>query len=227
MSKIKWNEVGKRFYETGVKKGVLYPMESGKYPKGVAWDGLISVAQSPSGAEATPLYASDIKYLNLMSNEEFGGTIGCYTYPPEFEPCNGVEELAPGVKVSQQTRMTFGVSYVTTIGNDTDGKNHAYKIHLVYGATASPSEVTYNTMNESSEATELSYEFSTVPVEVPKMKPAAHIEIDSRTVKKEQLAKLEEILYGKDPSAPDQQDGKEPRLPLPDELATIFATEEV
>lgn len=224
MSKIKWDQVGERFYETGCKKGVLYPASNGSYPKGVAWNGLRSVEQNPTGAEATPLYADDIKYLNLMSNEEFEGTIGCYTYPDEFEPCNGIKEIAPGVKVSQQNRMAFGMSYVTTIGNDTEGTDFGYKIHLVYGATASPSQTSYNSINDTSEAAELSYAFKTVPVEVPGMKPSAHIEIDSRTVKTDKLKELEEILYGKDSTNESANDGTEPRLPLPAEIATIVGS---
>lgn len=225
MSKLTWDEVGKRYYETGCKKGVLYTYNAGAYEGGVVWNGLRSVEQNPSGAEATALYADDIKYLNLMSNEEFGGTIGCYTYPEEFEPCNGIKEIAPGVKVSQQDRATFGMSYVTTIGNDSEGTAHGYKIHLVYGATASPSQTSYNTINDSPEAVELSYEFTTVAVEVPGMKPTAHIEIDSRTVAPEKLTALEEILYGKDGTTPDNSDGKEPRLPLPNELVDLFKKE--
>lgn len=225
MSKLVWDQTGERFYETGCKKAVLYPFSGGKYDKGVAWNGIRSVEQNPSGAEPTALYADDIKYLNLISAEEFGGTIGCYMYPDEFEPCNGIKEIAPGVKVSQQDRTVFGLSYVTTIGNDTEGASHGYKIHLVYGATASPSQTSYNTINDSLEASELSYEFTTVPVEVPGMKPSAHIEIDSRTTKPEKMKALEEILYGKDATDEETQDGVEPRLPLPNELAEIFKEE--
>lgn len=223
MAKLTWDAVGERIYETGCKKGVLYPIQpDGKYTKGVAWNGLRSVEQNPTGAEPTALYADDIKYLNLMSNEEFEGTIGCYYYPDEFEPCNGVKEMVPGVKVSQQDRMVFGMSYVTTLGNDTEGTAHGYKIHLVYGATASPSSTSYNTINDSPEAAELSYDFTTVPVEVPGMKPSAHIEIDSRTVDPAKLKAFEEILYGKDGEGLEGTGAVEPRLPLPNELAELL-----
>lgn len=214
MSKIVWDKVGERYYETGNKKGVLYPASNGTYPKGVAWNGLISVTEKPSGAEASPLYADDIKYLNLMSNEDFGLAIECYTYPDEFLACDGCAELAPGVIVSQQKRSTFGFSYVTTKGNDTDGTDYGYKIHLVWGCLASPSEKPNNTINEDPEAITFSYEITTTPVEVPNMKPTAHIAIDSTKCDKTELKALEDILYGTDEN--------EPRLPLPTELTTIF-----
>lgn len=218
MSRITWDKIGEHFYETGVEKGVLYPASNGAYPKGVAWNGLRSVTNKPTGAEATPLYANNRKYLNLISDEDFEGTIGCYTYPDEFDACIGNQEMVPGVKVSQQPRSQFGFSYVTNIGNDTDGATHAYKIHLVYGATASVSETNYETINNDPSAIELSYDFTTIPVDIPGMKkPAAHIEIDSRTVDPDELKALEDVLYGKD-----GEPSSEPRLPLPSELTTIF-----
>lgn len=221
MSKLVWDKIGERFFETGVEKGVIYSMKNNVYGDGAAWSGLTSVSQSPSGAEATPLYADNIKYLNLMSNEEFGFTIGCYTYPDEFEPCIGIKTLADGVKVSQQNHETFGFSWVTRKGNDTKGTDYGYVIHLVYGALASPSEKENSTINDSPEAAELSYECTTTPVEVPGMKPSSHIEIDSTTCTAAQLAELEGILYGTDASG-GSGTGTEARLPLPSELATIF-----
>lgn len=223
MAKLVWDKIGERLYETGVKMGVVYPQSSeGTYPKGAAWNGLISVTESPSGAEATPLYANDNKYLNLISNEEFGGTIEAYTYPDEFGPCNGAVEAVPGVKLSQQPRKQFGLCYRTGLGNDTEGYDHGYKLHLVYNCLAAPSESAYSTVNDSPEAITLSWEFSTTPVAVTGYKALAHLEIDSTKVKKEELKALEEILYGKDPSSPELSDGKEPRLPLPDEVIGMF-----
>lgn len=214
MSKIVWDEIGKRFYETGVEKGVLYPFANDAYGAGVPWNGLINVTQKPSGAEPEALYADNIKYLNLMSNEDFGASIEAYTYPKEFRACDGSAQLAKGVIVGQQKRSLFGFSYVTKVGNDTDGADHGYKIHLVYGAQASPSEKAYGTVNETPEAITFSWEVSTTPVAVPGMKPSAHIEIDSTECDAEELAALETILYG--------SESEEPRLPLPEELATIF-----
>lgn len=219
MAKLVWDKTGERFYETGVEKGVLYPQVSGAYPKGVAWNGLTAVTESPSGAEATPLYADNIKYLNLMSNEEFGATIEAYTYPDEFAECDGSAELSAGVRVGQQTRKTFGMSYVTRKGNDTEGTDHGYIIHLIYGALAAPSEKAYATINDSPEAITFSWEVSTTPVEVTGMKPTACITIDSTKVDGGKLATLEGKLYGTD------EPSGEPTLPLPDEIATIFAEE--
>lgn len=217
MSKLVWDETGKRYYETGVRQGVLYPMdESGTYPKGVAWNGLTAVTESPSGAEATPLYADDIKYLNLMSAEEFGATIEAYTYPDEFAACNGEAELVPGVTIGQQARQTFGMSYRTVIGNDVDGESHGYKLHLIYGAIAAPSEKGYSTINDNPDAIIFSWEISTTPVSVNNFKPTASITINSTKVNAEKLAALEKILYG---------DAEvEPRLPLPNEVAQIMTT---
>lgn len=218
MSKLVWDKTGERLYETGVKKGVLYPMDAqGAYPKGVAWNGLTNVTESPSGAEATALYADDIKYLNLMSNEEFGGTIEAYTYPDEFAECDGSASLTTGVYIGQQPRKTFGFSYCTTIGNDVEGNAHGYKLHLVYGALASPSEKAYGTINDSPEAITLSWEFSTTPVNVTGFKPTACLTIDSTKVDAEKLAALEKILYGDDTG-----EAATARLPLPDEVAQIL-----
>lgn len=217
MSKLVWDKTGERLYETGVKQGVLYLLGSaGTYTKGVAWNGLTNVTESPSGAEATPLYADDIKYLNLMSTEEFGGTIEAYTYPDEFAECDGSASLTNGVYIGQQARKTFGFCYRTTLGNDVDNNNYGYKLHLVYGALASPSEKAYGTINDNPEAITFSWEFSTTPVNVTGHKPTASITIDSTKVDAEKLAALEKILYG------DDADSTEARLPLPDEVAQIM-----
>lgn len=217
MTKIAWDKAGERYYETGVKNAVLYPLASGSYSKGVAWNGIISVTESPTGAEATPLYADDIKYLNLVSNEDFGATIEAYTYPDEFAECNGERELAKGVKVSMQERKTFGLSYKTTIGNDTEGTGKGYKLHLVYGCLAAPSEKQYNTINDDPEAITFSWEISTTPVECSGFKPTSHIEIDSRTADPTKLADLEKMLYGDEIA--------EAKLPLPDEVASTMAAD--
>lgn len=214
MPKITWDDAGKRYYETGVKNGVLYPQVSGAYPKGVAWNGLTAVTESPSGAEATPLYADDIKYLNLYSAEEFGATIEAYTYPEEFAECDGSASLATGVYAGQQARKAFGLSYKTTLGNDTDGADHGYKLHLIYGAMASPSEKAYATINDSPEAITFSWEVTTTPVNVSGLKPTASITIDSTKANPTKLAALEKILYGEAET--------EARLPLPDEIATLM-----
>ena len=218
MSKLVWDQTGAREYETGVKNGVLYPQgEGGTYPKGVAWNGLISVTESPSGAEATPLYADDIKYLNLMSNEEFGATIEAYMSPEEFDECDGTASLATGVSIGQQKRKTFGMAYKTTIGNDVDGNDYGYKLHLIYGALAAPSEKAYSTINDSPEAMTLSWEISTTPVTVEGFKPTATVVIDSTKADKAKLAALEAILFG--------SESDEARLPLPDEIATLMSSE--
>lgn len=217
MSRITWDNTGERYYETGVKQGVLYPIQSdGKYTKGVPWNGLTAVTESPSGAEATALYADDIKYLNLMSNEEFGATIEAYTYPDEFAECDGSATLATGVMIGQQKRKTFGLCYRTSLGNDVDGSDYGYKLHLVYGCLAAPSEKAYATINDSPEAITFSWEVSTTPVNVSGFKPTSQITIDSTKADAGKLAALEDILYGKD-----DQD-TEPRLPLPDEVATLM-----
>lgn len=216
MSRLTWDQDGERRYETGTKKGVVYPQAAGgAYTGGEAWNGLIGVTESPSGAEPTALYANDGKYGELMSNEEFGGTIEAYTYPDAFAACDGSLELVKGVRVRQQARKTFGLSYVVTIGNDTEGTDHGYVLHLVYGAKASPSEQSNTTINDSPEAKTMSWEFSTTPVAVTGFKPTSHVEINSLDVDADKLAALEDILYGSEDT--------EPRLPLPDELKTLLA----
>ena len=214
MSKLVWDETGKRLYETGTKKVVLYPQEAeGTYPKGVAWNGVTAITDSPSGAEASPLYADDIKYLNLISAEDLGLTIEAYTYPDEFAQCDGSAEIATGVTIGQQKRKVFGLCYRTALGNDTEGTDHGYKLHLVYGCTAAPSERAYATINEDPDAITMSWEVSTTPVDVPGFKPTASVTIDSTKVKAEKLSALEEVLYG--------SESKEARLPLPAELITL------
>lgn len=215
MSKLVWDNTGERLYETGVSKGVLYIPTEGVYSKGVAWNGLTAVTESPSGAEATPLYADDIKYLNLMSNEEFGCTIEAYTYPDEFAECDGSASLTAGVYIGQQARKTFGFCYRTVLGNDTESNDHGYKLHLVYGCLAAPSEKSYATINDSPEAITFSWEVSTTPVNVAGHKPTACITIDSTKADPTKLAALEAKLYG--------DTSTEPMLPLPDEIAQIFA----
>ena len=215
MAKLIWDKTGERLYETGVKQGVLYVQEAGAYPKGVAWNGLTAVTESPSGAEATALYADDIKYLNLMSAEEFGATIEAYTYPDEFKVCNGEADLVAGVSIGQQARKTFGMCYRTSIGNDVDGSDFGYKLHLIYGALAAPSEKAYATINDSPEAITFSWEVTTTPVNVTGFKPTSYVVIDSTKVDAEKLAALEAKLYGGDEA--------EAMLPLPDEIATLMA----
>lgn len=221
MSKLKWDQIGERLFETGVDRGVLFVQENGTYEKGVAWNGLSKVSESPSGAEATPLYANNHKYLNLLSTEEYAGTIEAYTYPDEFAKCNGESEMLKGVTIGQQKRQPFGFAYRTLIGNDTDGTSHGYKIHLVYGALASPSSEDHESTNADPNVNPLSWEFSTTPVEVENCEPTSTLEIDSTKVNAAQMLKIEEILYGKDATA-SGNDGVEPRLPLPDEIATIL-----
>lgn len=222
MSKLKWDQTGERLYETGVRMGVLYPIQTGGvYSKGVAWNGLTAVTESPSGAEASPLYADDIKYLNLISNEEFGATIEAYTYPDEFAECDGSASIAAGVYIGQQARKTFGLCYRTVLGNDVDNNDYGYKLHLIYGAMAAPSEKGYSTINDSPEAITFSWEVTTTPVNVTGFKPTASLTIDSTKVDSAKLATLEDILYGKD-GAGDTQTGTEPRLPLPDEIAQLL-----
>lgn len=215
MSKIVWDAVGEHIFETGVRNGVLYLKdENGAYNTGVAWNGLTSVSESPEGAEPTDLYADDIKYLTLMSAENFKATIEAYTYPVEFEECDGSATIANGVVIGQQARKPFGLCYRTAIGNDTDGNEHGYKLHIVYGCQASPSEKQYSTINDSPEAITFSWEVSTTPVNVTGKKPTATLIIDSTKADKAKLTALEEILYG--------SESKEPRLPLPDEIATLM-----
>ena len=215
MSKIVWDQIGEKLYETGVRQGVLYVQKNGVYEKGVPWNGLTAVTESPSGAEATALYADDIKYLNLISAEEFGGTIEAYMYPDEFKACNGEADLADGVSIGQQKRSAFGFSYRTVLGNDTNGEEYGYKLHLIYGATAAVSEKAYATVNDSPEAITFSWEFTTTPVAVSDHKPTACLTIDSTKVDASKLAALEAKLYG--------TESEEATLPLPDEIATMFA----
>ena len=214
--KLSWDGVGERFYETGVSKGVLYPFatETANYPKGVAWNGLISVSESPSGAEATPLYADDTKYLNLISKEEFSATIEAYTYPEEFKACNGEADLVDGVSIGQQSRQTFGMSYKTVIGNDTEGNAKGYKIHLIYGCLATPSEKTYTTVNDSPEAITFSWEINTTPVNVEGHQQTSIVTIDSTKLSAAQLKAVEDALYG--------TDSADPYLPTPDEIKALI-----
>lgn len=215
MSKLIWDNTGERLYETGVKQAVLYVQSAGgTYPKGVAWNGITAVTESPSGAEATPLYADDIKYLSLISAEEFGATIEAYTYPEEFAECDGSASIATGVVIGQQKRKAFGLAYKTTLGNDVDNNDYGYKLHLIYGALAAPSEKAYATINDSPEAITFSWEVTTTPVSVAGYKPTAIVTIDSTKADKTKLAALETILYG--------ADEVEARLPLPDEVATLM-----
>lgn len=226
MARINWDQTGDRLYETGVEKGVLYPVGTGEtagtYPVGYAWNGLTKVTESPSGAEPSPLYADNQKYLELMSTEEFGATIEAYTYPDEFAECDGSAEIATGVSIGQQTRKAFGFCYKTLIGNDVLGTDKGYKLHLVYGCKAKPSSKDNETVNTDPNAATFSWELSTTPVAVTGKKPTAHIVIDSTKVNANDLAELEAILYGTD--AAGEVAATVARLPLPAEVATIFAT---
>lgn len=226
MSRIIWDKTGERWYEMGTDRGVLYPQSSdGTYPRGVAWNGLTAVTESPEGAEATDLWADNIKYGSLRSAETFGGTIEAYTYPEEFEACDGSVSVAEGVHIGQQSRNPFGFCYRTMLGNDTaSDEDDGYKLHLVYGATASPSEKNYTTINDSPEAVTLSWEFDTTPVNVTGHKPTATLTIDSRTADPTKLKQLENLLYGTDAGAEGRPAATEPKLPLPDEVIAIFAT---
>lgn len=217
MSKLIWDKTGDRFYETGVKQCALYVQVSGAYPKGVAWNGITGITESPSGAESNPMYADDIKYLDLISTEEFGATIEAYTYPDEFAECDGSASIATGVSIGQQSRKTFGLCYKTVYGNDVEKNDYGYKLHIIYGAIASPSEKEYASINDSPEAITFSWEISTTPVEVTGFKPTATIVIDSTKVNDEKLKALEEVLYG--------SESQEARLPLPDEIAELMRTE--
>ena len=214
MPRLTWDDTGKRFYETGVRQAVLYVQgEGGTYPKGVAWNGITAVTESPSGAEPNPLYADDIKYLNLLSAEEFAATIEAYTYPDEFAQCDGTASPVKGVTIGQQARKTFGLCYRTTVGNDVDSDKHGYKLHLIYGCMAAPSEKGYSTKNDSPEAVTFSWEVSTTPVSVDGFEPTACMTIDSRTADATKLKALEDILYGNESEA---------RLPLPNEVVTLM-----
>lgn len=213
MAELMWDQTGERFYETGVDHGVLYIPTAGVYDTGVAWNGLTAVTESPTGAEATPLYADNIKYLNLISAEEYAATIEAYTFPDEFMLCDGTAMLKEGIYAGQQPRKTFGFSWRTKVGNDVDGQDHAFKLHLVYGALAAPTEKAYATVNDSPEAATFSWELTTTPVDVPGMAPTASITLDSRTIPESDMAALLAILYG--------DETNEARLPLPSELITI------
>ena len=223
MSKLTWDAVGERFYETGVEQGVLFVYDNNAYGAGVAWNGLTSVSENPSGAETTTLWADDIKYLNMISAEDYAATIEAYTRPDEFAECDGTASITDGVYVTQQPRKTFGFSYVTKIGNDTEGTNKGYKIHLVYGCTAAPSSKDYNTINDSPEAMTLSWEVSTTPITVPGYKPTAHIIIDSTKVNSTKLGTFKDILYGTDGTG--GSEGTNSRLPLPTEVISHFTAQ--
>lgn len=216
MPKLEWDKTGERFYETGISQGVLYLRNSdgGEYDKGYAWNGLSAVTESPSGAEPTPIWADNQKYLNLMSAEEFSATVEAYTYPDEFAQCDGSAELVKGVMIGQQDRSVFGMAYTTIKGNDTEGNAHGRKIHLIYGAQAAPSERNYQTVNDSPEPVPFSWELSTTPVNVTGHKPVSSLVIDTTKVDPTKLAELEKILYGDEMT--------EPRLPLPDEIKTLL-----
>lgn len=221
MAAITWDATGERLFETGVDHGVLYPISgSGTYDNGVAWNGLSAITESPSGAEATAVWADNIKYVNLLSAEEFGATVEAYTYPDEFAICDGTAELVDGVIVGQQARKVFGLCYRTKIGNDVDGNDHGYKLHIIYGAQASPSEKAYSTINDSPEAISFSWELATTPVNVTGMNATSYLVIDSTKCNAEKLTALEKILYGS--AEPDTA----PRLPLPDEIKTLMTPRE-
>lgn len=215
MAKLKWDQIGEKLYETGIEQVALFPQEGGAYNKGVAWNGVTALNLTPSGAEPTPLYANNRKYLTLMSVEELGGTIEAYTYPEEWTECDGSAAVVAGVYFGQQPRKTFGLVGKSLVGNDTELTKHGYKLHLVYGALASPSEQAHATVNDSPEAATMSWEFSTTPVAVDGYEPTSYVCIDSTKVNAEKLAALEAIIYG--------SDDVEPRLPLPDEIATLMA----
>ena len=217
MARLVWDKTGERVYETGVRQAVLYPQETGgTYPLGVAWNGLTGVTESPSGAESTPIFADDIKYLSLMSAEEFGATIEAYTYPDEFAACDGSRDIATGVSIGQQKRKSFGLCYRTALGNDVDGGDYGYKLHIIYGAMASPSEKGYSTINNDPEAITFSWEISTTPVSMTGFKPTASITIDCTKANPAKLKALEDILYG--------SGSVSARLPLPDEIKTLMAS---
>lgn len=226
MSKIQWDAVGERFYETGTKHGVLYPQVNGAYPTGVAWNGLSAVTSSPDGAEANDIYADDIKYLSIRSVENYKATIEAYTYPDEFAECDGSATLISGVTIGQQPRKPFGFSWVTTVGNDTQYEDYGYKIHLIWGATASPSEKSYQTINDSPEAIQFSWEIDTIPVPVSGHKATAHMEIDSTkfdtTELKAKLTALENVLWGLDADAENNVTEIAPHLPTPDDVLYIL-----
>ena len=215
MPKLEWDKSGEKLYETGVKNCALYVFRNNAYDKGIAWNGITGITESPSGAEASPLYADDIKYLNLISNEDFGATLEAYTYPKEFEECDGTAEISNGVSIGQQNRKTFGLVYKTTLGNDVDGNSYGYKIHVIYGCLAAPSEKAYASINDSPEAITFSWELSTTPVEVNGFKPTSTITIDSTKIDAEKLKKLEDKLYGSETG--------EATLLLPNEIMALLS----
>lgn len=225
MAKLEWDKTGERLYETGTDRGVLYVASNGTYPTGVAWNGLTGVDENPSGAEANAQYADNIKYLELRSAEDFGATVTAYTYPDEFEQCDGSAEPTTGMYIGQQARKTFGMSYRTKIGNDTDGDEHGYYIHLIYGATASPSQRSYKTINDSPEPIEFSWEVTTTPVNIAGYKPVAHVRINSTKADAEKLAVLESVLYGSNGEG--NAEGRTASLPLPDAVKTILTTGQI
>lgn len=223
--RLVWDNTGERYYETGVDRGVLFPSVSSGYGAGVAWNGLTAINEKPSGAEANKKYADNIQYLNLISAEEFGGNIEAYTYPDEWAACDGSKnhETIKGLTIGLQGRKMFGLSYRTRKGNDVEGSDHGYKIHLVYGAQASPSEKNYETINDNPDAITFSWEFSTTPVNMTGFKPTSHLIIDSTRTEPAKLTALEDILYGKDATGESTNDGVAPRLPMPDEVVTILS----
>ena len=225
MARLEWDKTGERLYETGTDRGVLYVASNGTYPTGVAWNGLTGVDENPSGAEANAQYADNIKYLELRSAEDFGATVTAYTYPDEFEQCDGSAEPAEGMYIGQQARKMFGLSYRTKIGNDVDGDEHGYYIHLIYGATASPSQRSYKTVNDSPEPIEFSWEVTTTPVNIAGYKPVAHVRINSTKADPEKLAVLESVLYGA--NAEGNAEGRTASLPLPDAVKTILTTGQI
>ena len=215
MARLIWDEVGQRFFETGVKNGVLYVQDNdGSYKNGVVWNGLTAVTESPSGAEETPLYADDVKYLTLRSAEEFGATVEAYTYPEEFEQCDGSASIADGVTIGQQARRAFGLCYRTSVGNDIQGQNFSYKLHLIYGCTVAPSEKSYSTINDNPEAITFSWELSTVPVPVEGFNPTASLVIDASKVDEGKMQQLEDALFG--------AESNEAKLLLPNEIMEML-----
>lgn len=214
--KLVWDQSGERLYETGVSQCALYPMVSGAYPKGVAWNGITAITESPSGAESTPMYADDIKYLDIVSTETYAATIEAYMYPDEFKPCNGESEIADGVVIGQQNRQKFGFCYKTILGNDTDGEDYGYELHLVYGGLAAPAEEAHNSKNESPEGMTMSWSVSTTPVEVPGKKPTATVTFNSVKVGEKVMKAIEDVVYG--------SSAAEARLPLPSELIELIST---
>lgn len=223
MPRMVWDKIGERYFETGVDHGVLFPMGKEGYMAGVPWNGLTGVSESPSGAESNPQWADNIKYLNIVSREEFAATIEAYTYPDEFAECDGTAEPEKGVFIGQQNRKSFALCYRTLKGNDIDGQDHGYKLHFVYGCTAAPSEKSYQTVNDSPEAIAFSWEVSTTPVDVKGYKPTATLVIDSTKVDAVKLASLEDIVYGKDGTG-EEDPGTESRLPMPAEIIELFKT---